>query len=375
MTATILFLHKDSLFLLSEELQPEKLLFPQDLVVDMVIKDKKLFSESLETFLSTVKIPSGTITIFLGKDVVSDKLIPFTSKEEIKVQAEAFFSSLPVSTESIAKKTLSNSKEVYCVAANKEFYETIAEVFMTHGWKVDHVVPVTFFTKDEEVSNEKLISFLKKSDMIELIDFLEENPLHSEKKKVEEFSGFTEEVITSEEPKPQMSASSSGEDFFKDLRDPVSPSKKNNLQFFGLIFFVTLLLAFGVLFLMQYGPHLMSKMSPTPTPTSVPTQVPTPTIAFIQKADMKIQIQNGTGTPGQAKKVGDALSKLGYQNITTANASNTNATQTTVTVLPTVSPDVRTEIKTALSKLFTQVTLQESPQGDYQVVIVTGPTQ
>ena len=67
-------------------------------------------------------------------------------------------------------------------------------------------------------------------------------------------------------------------------------------------------------------------------PTSIPviTEIPTPTIAQIDK-DIKIQVLNATDINGQAAALKGILVNLGFENVSTGNATK-NATENSVQV-------------------------------------------
>jgi hypothetical protein len=65
----------------------------------------------------------------------------------------------------------------------------------------------------------------------------------------------------------------------------------------------------------------------TPTPTSKTTPAPTATSTTdkttgLDRADLKVAIQNGSGVAGAATKASDALKKLGYDVVSSGNADS-----------------------------------------------------
>lgn len=80
-------------------------------------------------------------------------------------------------------------------------------------------------------------------------------------------------------------------------------------------------------------------ITPTPTllPSSESTIVLTPTLETspspkLKKADLKIEILNGTGMPGMAGKAAQFLENLGYKSIKTGNADNFDYQQTVIQI-------------------------------------------
>lgn len=91
-----------------------------------------------------------------------------------------------------------------------------------------------------------------------------------------------------------------------------------------LLFLGSFILSFGLFYLISNIktiklPIIAKKVAPTVTPTMAPSPTPTPSF---KKEDLKIQVLNGSGTPGKASEMKDILTKKGYQQIITGNADN-----------------------------------------------------
>ncbi len=108
----------------------------------------------------------------------------------------------------------------------------------------------------------------------------------------------------------------------------------------------------------------------TETPTPSPT--PTPTI---DKKSVKIQVLNGTGTPGQALKVASTLKNAGYNpdNIKTGNSSDNLATASIASKAGFES--IAGDMKTVLNSDFPDIAISSSQLGttsEFDIVITTG---
>lgn len=106
------------------------------------------------------------------------------------------------------------------------------------------------------------------------------------------------------------------------------------------------------------------------------TLTPTPTKKPIDRKTVKIQVLNGTGTPGQASTAKEALVEAGYleDNIETDNADEYDNTTTTISVKSGFE-EVAEDIKKALEADFDEIIIESSPLdevGDYDVVVTTG---
>lgn len=104
-----------------------------------------------------------------------------------------------------------------------------------------------------------------------------------------------------------------------------------------------------------------------PTPTEKPK---------IEKTAVKIQVLNGTGTPGQAGIVVKALEDAGYSadNIKSGNAETIDHSTTTITSRADFEGIV-SDIKDVLKKTFDEITVGSQNLSDdsaFDIVVVTG---
>jgi len=104
-----------------------------------------------------------------------------------------------------------------------------------------------------------------------------------------------------------------------------------------------------------------------PSPTEKPE---------IDKKSVKIQVVNGTGTPGQAGATVEALKNAGYDsdNIKTVNAEEFNNTTTTITVKDGFD-DVASDIKDALKTTFDEIKIDSTnldKNSEFDIIVTTG---
>lgn len=92
-----------------------------------------------------------------------------------------------------------------------------------------------------------------------------------------------------------------------------------------------LALAIGVsLVVLVKGPPVLPFVGAKPTPTLAPTAVPSPTLASLNRADIKISVINGGGTPGAGGKMKTFLEDKGYTVVSVGNAEAYSYEQTEV---------------------------------------------
>lgn len=169
---------------------------------------------------------------------------------------------------------------------------------------------------------------------------------------------------------------------FPQPREP--QSKGSNMKIIIAVVGVILILVAGGWFILGNNSGESSTPSPTPNdglssfPTPVPTEMPTssPTVAPepVEKSEIKVEVLNGTGVPGEAGFLQGELEDLGFEDITASNADSQDATETVATYSRDLSSEVVDEITAMLEKVYKTVrTRKATVSGDYDVSIVTGP--
>lgn len=158
------------------------------------------------------------------------------------------------------------------------------------------------------------------------------------------------------------------------MAQPKPKGRINKLVIFAL---VLLLLVGGGIFLFSRGSKdNNSGISPTPTvegltnPTSTPTETATP--SPVDKSDVSIEIQNGTGIPGEAAYLQGVLKSLGYSDIKVSNADSDTHETTTVTFAKSLSSTIVDEITKKLESTYKDVETKTSSTQKTDVLIVTG---
>lgn len=122
----------------------------------------------------------------------------------------------------------------------------------------------------------------------------------------------------------------------------------------------------GLVFFESYG----GMLKPTPTPAAAPE--PTPTEVALNLSEYKVQILNGSGTPGAAKTVGDLLEKEGFAAMTLGNAKEYGYTDTEVAVKKSVPSQVFEKIQAALPTYSVVEVTALSDDSSYDIVITVG---
>jgi hypothetical protein len=125
-------------------------------------------------------------------------------------------------------------------------------------------------------------------------------------------------------------------------------------------------------FFSQKSVSISTSSEPAPTPTdATPSAIPTP--SEIKKADLKIQVLNGSGIPGKASQVAAFLVGKGYAQPDTGNADSYDYTTTELSA----KKDHQDILDLLTSDLSKDYTLSEQSSvldadSSYDAVIVVG---
>lgn len=154
-----------------------------------------------------------------------------------------------------------------------------------------------------------------------------------------------------------------------------SQSKKGKSKW--LLIFIGLLILGGAGIFFFTRPTGNEEVIPTPfyEDTTIEDNVvdlPTASPEAVVKTDISIEIQNGTGIPGEAAYLQEKLKVLGYSDIEAGNASSTDNTDTTVTFLKATPQTVQDEIKKELEKIYKTVIVKTATTQKVNVLVVTG---
>ena len=149
-----------------------------------------------------------------------------------------------------------------------------------------------------------------------------------------------------------------------------SNQKKKIPIIIGIVFVVAALVG-GILMLRQPKKTDQTKVSVVEKKEPSPTKKPK-----IDKDLVKIQVLNGTGTPGQAGLAVEALKKAGYNpdNIKAANAEDFDNTVTSITAKDGFD-DVASDVKDALKTTFDEIKIDSTnldEDSEFDIIVTTG---
>lgn len=160
---------------------------------------------------------------------------------------------------------------------------------------------------------------------------------------------------------------------------PQIPEKASHFPWkIVLILFVVLLILGVFIWWILSGGNEAGEVSEELTPATVTqasqteTSTPTPTVKVVSKADIKIQILNGTGVPGGAGALKSELQKINFSDVETGNATDTNHVETLAVFSPDLDSSLKTEIVNLLEAKYSKVTITDEKITNFDVQITTG---
>jgi hypothetical protein len=328
----------------------QTLTFPPEVVRYQEIVNKEAFEKLLlDFFTRSQKHEAG---IFLDPSLVYHKALTVKNitPDAIKTEEENFFSSVPIASSASANLVVHGESEILLLSTNKHIFQTIKTLLSTRGWNIKFITPLTMFSEslqNHELNYQLLKKFQKQKKLIEKFNFLS--------------------VLTDDKPHEKKLIS------------------KKHLLLIALMFLCFLGLGVALFFNLNKSSEKSQTVSPTPIITISPTLAPrslgevgtpTPTAsasATLSKEQIKIQIFNGSGVPGEATKINDILISLGFINIEIGDAEGATSNTTIVIFSERTPTKYREEILAELKKLFSTIETQEIATSDsYDVFITTG---
>ncbi len=160
------------------------------------------------------------------------------------------------------------------------------------------------------------------------------------------------------------------------MQDPLSnfsnpPQRQNNNYVLIIIIVLIAVLVGGWLMFRKNKEPEKAKVVTTEAVTPTPTEKP-----VIDKKSVRIQVLNGTGTPGQAGEAVGLLKDAGYKpdNIKSANAKEFKNTTTTIAAKDGFN-EVANDMKDVLKESFDSIEIDSIPldkDSEFDIVVTTG---
>jgi hypothetical protein len=315
--------------------------FPSGSVRDLEVVNHDLLASELKKFITGNNIAPGQVIFLLSPNIYFSKNLPNLSESERDSEIQKFLDTIPFASVSSRMFHIGNDYQI--VAINRDYYESLRELFEQLGFSVMAAVPnfvVNSFGVKDTFDIETCRLILKKSDFILQNNFL-----------------------TPSKPPPT----------FRE-----APRKfLNSNPILVIALCVVLVIGTGViafLTLRRPGktakpPVRVSQIQRTAPPET--ELVASESGIIVDKKDLTVQVLNGSNLSGVALKVQKQLEEIGFTNIEVGNSS-ASAQNTLVVYSPRVSRDIRDQIDAQIKETFNIFSVRDSSEPSYDVFIITG---
>lgn len=336
-----------------------------DLVDNLEVINPDKLTQFISQFIEKLSINKLSFIIFISDLITYQKNFP--KSDNLDSEIEDYLNKIPHLKPNLTYNLIEAADFVTIIVVNKEIYQSVINGLLLQECKVTLVLPTSIFINQENLSALQGINLdevLKDKDLVRKANFLEQN-------------SNINKLLT-----PQIKSNRA-----QNKVGNIDPSK-NHLTFYLIIFFLVIGLAVG-----GYAYYVFYRNNPNLNKTTkvIKNQVKTAsslqqetTNSGEQKQDnnqaiplnkdsLKIQILNGTGKTGDAVKVRDVLSALGYKNFELGDADSLDYKETTISYNPSVPADLVKEIMDKLRESFTMqiVEAPDEPES-FDLRIITG---
>ncbi|MDP2649242.1 MAG: LytR C-terminal domain-containing protein [bacterium] len=363
----LLFLTPNSLYLFDKKVMA-KLEITPDIIKNNNIVSEEKFNEAILEFIGKTGIRKADGILMLSNDLVHEKTVPTSDPKILEKEIEDFIKGLPFDLKKISKMEFKKDKDAMIIATNGHIYECLMKVGANVNININLVFPASVFTEqivEEDLGNETAELILSKQGELKHVNFLTKSKKIPDEGLEKSSKNDSADSLVSKEPKKESSDST-------DTGFSSVPGSDRKMMPIIMVAVLVLIIMSGLLIVKFSGFNFTSSTQKSET-KAVPTQElsPTPTVAPIAKDEIKIQILNGSGIVGQAKKIKDNLEAAGFTNILTGNAQE-NKTGNIVTFSPKVPKETRKELLNAIGKLLDNVTEEENKETLTDILITTG---
>jgi len=360
MKQVVFYLKQHSLIIQTEK-QVLKRIALSSFVKDSTIEDHEAFILYLKDQIKPLAKKIDSSIIILGSGLLFQKAVESNGK--LDQSRKELLDLIPFSKEFVQEKIIKTPSKTYLLVTDKSFYGDLVNVLSKEEIDTIAVLPLSLFSdeSEDELTKDEIKSILGKEKLYETGNFLEDSEVKEE--SIEKM----EEVDNIEDEKDEDNFSK--EDTSLPYETVSSWNSSRLLLILGFLVVLTFFLG-GLIYLQQTHNGLLSITKPTPTPIQAPSSTPTPVL--VAKPDLSVEVQNGTGTPGQAATVKGLMEGLEYTDIETGNADNTDHEQTEVTFSGKVDANKQQEIKDILLKSFSAVTTSVDKSQVKDIVVITG---
>lgn len=312
-----------------------------------------------------------TAVILLSDHIVFEKLIPQSEPGVAQKAVARFYHDVPLEEAHIAKKIMPLKGSALALAANRELYQIIIEVAHEFEWKIKAVIPMIPFAKlaeDEQLTPDQVKQILNSDSIFKEADFLNESLLVPEKTK-------------------KRDADDEGEG--EEKEEESGGKVKNVATALIALFLISIILGSLFYFKILALPFSVPFLSSSPIPSAVPvpeasesgeisessesakTQEATVAAEF-KREEIRIHVLNGSGIAGQAGKVKEKLTEIGYTNVITGNIESSEASGSSIIYAQDLEESIKSEIGGLMDSIVEGISQTNEAINEFNAVITLG---
>lgn len=333
---SIFILYKNSIIFLNSHIR-SVVDFPPIIVNNLKILDQHKFEQTFISFLASLPTKPHKASIILAKEVIAIK--QFENSDVSQNLILNFFETLPIPDKQLITKQVQSVQQTTIYATNKTFFLSFVDILKRLNWQIDYVIPSIFdetILEDKTLPPKKLIATIFKQPKLFSVNFLDTTLLNY--------------VI----------------------------SNRHMTKYFKLLplFFIPIIFTPIIIYLLAFG-----YQSTPPPNTIIPPSKSTPILStqitaspvITDKTQVNINILNASNKSGQAAKLKETLTSLGYNNISTGNASSSAQLITDLKIKNSLATEIKQEIYQLVDSLYQNIQ-QSTPSADfsYDIQIIIG---
>lgn len=359
----IVLVSKNSLEIYSEtQKKAVRVDFTPESVIDFEVINRSTLTQQIEAAIEAGKLTPGNILIILTNSVLFQKDFPIA---EDKAPEQKFIENIPFENTASLKIPLTKTTE-RIIAANKDFYETVSDIFTKKNFVVNGttLTPLLLELNTAESSQNLISQGLKKIDSIKG-DMLTMKDKDDKKGK--------------DEPKTDVEEVDESEDI-ADTSENDSKKKKITPRIIGLlvVFGILILVLFGLVFKMILFPE---DINPPATPQSQTQldemtiereETPTPAQADLRTItkSLTVEIQSIQQSATYSARIRDNLQKEGFQNISIVTDPDISSNQ--ILFSDKVVPEVKNRVLDSIVSLIPTIGERTVSNASKDIVLMIG---
>lgn len=369
-TPVIIVVERDKIHLLKPGSETAvSMPIPEAAVFDLEVLDEVKLKQLVKELVAEQRARHLPSVVFLANSFVFTK--PLSDEAEAskldsgirQMEADSFVHHLPF--EDVVIKPLKLNKRTTLLAVNFALYETFLQALTEARLNLQAVLPLTVIPAEHTANLAKLAAYYQKYK-----DSLKNYVLW--------------------QPEPEE------DDEFVEPEKP----KANRVLILGLVLMIVLLLAVLVWdnqrdqardkdsnkFVVSTEKAAAPKPAPTPSPEPVQEASPAATVSTTEDSQpqqtepdsqnseetVQIQVQNGTGQPGQAGSIATLFEEAGFVNVSVANASQQRSGQYLILNTDQVDADTLERVAALLTAADIEFIVRAAPSDQVlDIVIIT----